>query len=295
MGFLNDENIAVYDGRSFELKHFQPDYTDQIPDEETALEWLERDKERLHDLQRKMFASDNHALLLVFQAMDAAGKDSTIRHVFSGMFPQGTQVFSFKTPSAKELDHDYLWRTALCLPERGRTSIFNRSHYEEVIVTRVHPEFILNQRIPDVTTLQDVNEDFWNERFKEIRDWEEHLVESGTIVLKFFLNVSKEEQKQRFIRRIEREDKNWKFSFGDIAERELWDHYQHAYHEAIRNTAQEDSPWFVIPADNKWFMRACVCNIIVERLEALDLEYPKVSKEDKIKMEEVRIKLLNEE
>jgi len=276
---INDKEIAVFDGQGFDLGNHQTSYTAGLNKEAGKTE-LKRDKKRLHELQRMMYANDSHSVLLIFQAMDAAGKDSTIRKVFGGMFPQACKVHSFKSPTKHELDHDYLWRSSLVLPERGCVSIFNRSYYEEVLVTRVHPEYILGQRIPGIDGLEDISDSFWQKRFKSIRDHEEHLAENGTIILKFFLNVSKEEQKARFLSRITEQNKNWKFNIGDLRERARWDDYMHAYQEAISATAAQHAPWFIIPADNKWFMQSAVCDIIIGALEKLDLKYPEVSAED---------------
>ena len=272
--YLKHPDLAVYSGENFNLNSFQTDLILDGLDKDKANEEMQALQEEMSTLQQKMYATDNHSLLLVFQAMDAAGKDSTIKNVFNGMFPQACQVFSFKAPTKRELDHDYLWRTSLCLPERGRVSIFNRSHYEEVLVTRVHPNYILGQRIPGVDTLEAIDDAFWLKRMESIRNYEKHLAANGTVVLKFFLNVSKEEQKNRFIDRINVQGKNWKFSFGDLKEREHWDEYQYAYNEAIKHTSAEHAPWFVIPADRKWFMRYCVSKIIVEKLRTLNLSYP---------------------
>jgi len=276
---INDKEIAVFDGQGFDLGNHQTSYTAGL-DKETGKTKLKRDKKRLHELQRMMYANDSQSVLLIFQAMDAAGKDSTIRKVFAGMFPQACKVHSFKSPTKHELDHDYLWRSSLVLPERGCVSIFNRSYYEEVLVTRVHPEYILGQRIPGIDGLEDISDSFWQKRFKSIRDHEEHLAENGTIILKFFLNVSKEEQKARFLSRITEQNKNWKFNISDLRERARWDDYMHAYQEAISATAAQHAPWFIIPADNKWFMQSAVCDIIIGALEKLDLKYPEVSAED---------------
>jgi len=276
---INDKEIAVFDGQGFDLGNHQTSYTAGLNKEAGKTE-LKRDKKRLHELQRMMYANDSQSVLLIFQAMDAAGKDSTIRKVFGGMFPQACKVHSFKSPTKHELDHDYLWRSSLVLPERGCVSIFNRSYYEEVLVTRVHPEYILGQRIPGIDGLEDISDSFWQKRFKSIRDHEEHLAENGTIILKFFLNVSKEEQKARFLSRITEQNKNWKFNISDLRERARWDDYMHAYQEAISATAAQHAPWFIIPADNKWFMQSGVCDIIIGALEKLDLKYPEVSAED---------------
>ena len=276
---INDKEIAVFDGQGFDLGNHQTSYTAGLNKEAGKTE-LKRDKKRLHELQRIMYANDSHSVLLIFQAMDAAGKDSTIRKVFAGMFPQACKVHSFKSPTKHELDHDYLWRSSQVLPERGCVSIFNRSYYEEVLVTRVHPEYILGQRIPGIDGLEDISDLFWQKRFKSIRDHEEHLAENGTIILKFFLNVSKEEQKARFLSRITDQTKNWKFNIGDLRERARWGDYMHAYQGAISATATQHAPWFIIPADNKWFMQSAVCDIIIGALEKLNLKYPEVSAED---------------
>jgi len=292
--YLNDTKIAVSEGDKFNLSDYSTDYTGSFESQKGSRKKLNSDKILLHDLQRMMYATDRHSVLLVFQAMDAAGKDSTIRHVFSGMFPQAGQVDSFKAPSKLELDHDYLWRTQLCLPERGKFAIYNRSYYEEVLVTRVHPEYILGQRIPGIETKEDINDKFWQSRFKSIRDHEDHLAANGTIILKFFLNVSKEEQKRRFLDRIHTQEKNWKFNIDDLKERLLWEDYQYAYQEAIRHTASSQAPWFIIPADNKWFMRACVCDIVVGKLKELGLKYPQVGEREKSELAEALTLLAKE-
>lgn len=284
--FLNDDQIAVRDGKKFSLSNHSTEYRGGLPGKKEIIKQLKKDKLLLHDLQRKMYATDRHSVLLIFQAMDAAGKDSTIRHVFSGMFPQAGVVHSFKAPSSLELDHDYLWRTQLCLPERGRVAIHNRSYYEEVLVTRVHPEYILGQRIPGVTALEHINQEFWEKRFRSIREHELHLAENGTIILKFFLNVSQEEQKNRFLDRIQTQEKNWKFNIGDLKERARWSDYQNAYQEAIAHTATDHAPWFVVPADNKWFMRSCVCRIIIQKLEELGLHYPEIGEKEQAELAE---------
>jgi PPK2 family polyphosphate:nucleotide phosphotransferase len=224
----------------------------------------------LDELQRILYAQNKHSLLLVFQAMDTAGKDSTIRAVMSGVNPAGCQVFSFKQPSAEELDHDFLWRTARCLPERGRIGVFNRSYYEEVLVVRVHPEFLKGQKLPDPVNLKNI----WAERYESIRNHEMHLAENGTLVLKFWLNVSKEEQAKRLLSRIEKQHKNWKFSANDLRERDLWQEYMHAYQQALNATSRPWAPWYAIPADDKKYMQACVAGIVVENLRKLKLSYP---------------------
>jgi PPK2 family polyphosphate:nucleotide phosphotransferase len=224
----------------------------------------------LADLQDKLYAQDRWAVLLIFQAMDAAGKDGAIKHVMSGINPQGCQVSSFKAPSAEELDHDYLWRSMKCLPNRGHIGIFNRSYYEETLVVRVHPELLAKQKIPPAL----VGKNIWRERFSDIRNFEEYLTHNGIVLRKFFLNLSRKEQKRRFLERIENSDKNWKFSGSDAAEREYWDRYMEAYEDMIRHTATKEAPWYVVPADNKWFTRAVVAAAVVETLASLDLHYP---------------------
>jgi len=246
--------------------------------------------EELNELQRVLYAHDSYSILLVFQAMDAAGKDGTIRAVMSGVNPAGCQVNSFKQPSSEELDHDFLWRTSRCLPERGRIGIFNRSYYEEMLVVRVHPEYLGGQKLPaDV-----IGDDIWDERLASIRDNELHLARNGTIVLKFWLNVSKEEQRQRFLSRLDEPEKNWKFSSGDVRERGFWDDYMGAYEHALNGTSRPWAPWYAIPADNKAYMRAAVAEIIVKTMRSLPMSYPKVTKKERAKFDEMR-KLLESE
>lgn len=263
--------------------------TGEFKTKKDAADPLKRNIKKMVELQKKLYAQDNYAMLLVFQAMDAAGKDGTIKHVMSGLNPQGTQVFSFKQPSNEELDHGYLWRISKALPERGRIGIFNRSHYEEVLVVRVH-DFIKGQKIPEKFK----NTNIWKQRYKQINDFEKYIYENGIILLKFFLHVSKEEQKQRFLKRINNPAKNWKFSKGDIDERGFWNEYQKAYQEAISATSKLYAPWFVIPADRKWFTRLAVSEIIVEAMEKLKPEYPKLSKEQLKELEKSKEILLKE-
>ncbi len=242
---------------------------------------------KISDSQQILYAHDHHAILLVFQAMDAAGKDSTIRAVTSGVNPAGCQVFSFKQPTSIELEHDFLWRTTRCLPERGRIGIFNRSYYEEVLVVRVHPEYLQYQNLPDVYNPKTI----WKERFESIREYEQHLARNGTVILKFWLNVSKEEQKQRFLSRIDVPEKNWKFSSGDLKERGYWNDYMFAYEEALNATSRPWAPWYAIPADDKPFMRLAVAEIIVKTLDRLGLRYPKLKKTEQAELQEMRILL----
>jgi PPK2 family polyphosphate:nucleotide phosphotransferase len=241
-------------------------------------------------LQHALYAEDKYALLLIFQAIDAAGKDSTIRAVMSGINPAGCQVFSFKQPSTRELDHDFLWRTTCSLPERGRIGVFNRSYYEEVLVVRVHPEFLQAQKLPDKINLNQL----WKKRYEAIRDHEKHLVNSGIIVLKFWLNVSKEEQRNRFLSRLEEPDKNFKFSISDVKEREYWMDYKRAYQEALNETSRPWAPWYAIPADDKPYMRMTVADLIVRTMKTLKLKYPTIGPEEKVKFEEIYHQLKNE-
>jgi PPK2 family polyphosphate:nucleotide phosphotransferase len=270
-------NFRVTKGERFRLKDFDPaellEFTAE--DKPRAKEALATGVEALAELQDMLYAQDRWGLLLIFQAMDAAGKDGAIKHVMSGVNPQGCQVFSFKSPSAEELDHDWLWRCMKSLPERGRIGIFNRSYYEETLVTRVHPEFLAKQRLPPEL----VTKRIWDERFQDIRSFERYLARNGIVTCKFFLNVSKGEQKRRFLERLENPDKYWKFSANDAKEREFWRDYMEAYEETIRNTATKHSPWYVVPADNKWFTRVVVGAAIIDRLASLGLAYPKVAAE----------------
>jgi PPK2 family polyphosphate:nucleotide phosphotransferase len=262
----------VENGKKFRLKDYDPGHTAGVKTKEEATELLEQGVLKLAELQDKLYAQNTWALLLIFQAMDAAGKDGVIKHVMSGVNPQGCQVYSFKAPSAEELDHDYMWRTMVRMPERGRIGIFNRSYYEEVLVVRVHKEIMQAEKIP--STL--ITKDIWKERFEDIRGFERYLTRNGIVVRKFFLNVSRKEQKRRFLERLEQPEKNWKFSAADVRERGFWDDYMAAYEDMIRHTATPDAPWHIIPADNKWFTRIAVAEAIVSTLKDLNLAYPKV-------------------
>jgi len=250
--------------------------------------------QELRVLQDVLYAHNRYAILLVFQAMDAAGKDGAIKHVMSGVNPQGCQVFSFKQPSSEELEHDYLWRCYKALPERGRIGIFNRSYYEEVLVTRVHPEYILKQRLPSVYSVADINEDFWKNRFTQINNFENKLSDSGTVIIKFFLNVSKDEQKRRFLRRIDRSDKNWKFSSADVSERKRWDDYMKYYEDTFNHTSSKVAPWYIVPADKKWYSQALIAKIIVETMGKLNLHYPIVSDAKRQELLKIRQELVSE-
>lgn len=268
------EPFCVRDGRGFRLQDFDPGTTAPWGkgDKDRAREHLVQGIEVLTELQDKLYAQDHWAVLLVFQAMDAAGKDSVIKHVMSGVNPQGCEVHSFKAPTSEDLDHDYLWRCQKRLPERGRIGIFNRSYYEEVLVVRVHPEFLGKQKLPPKL----VTKRIWEERYQDIRGFERYLSRNGVLIRKFFLNVSRKEQKERFLERLDRPEKNWKFSAVDVAERQHWAEYQQAYQEMIRNTATKEAPWYVVPADHKWFTRAVVVAAVVQAMTDLKLAYPQV-------------------
>ena len=274
----------VDDGKKIRLKDFDPSDTGDIRSKEHATELLEKGIAHMAELQNKLYAQDRWGVLLILQAMDAAGKDGAIRHVMSGINPQGCQVYSFKTPSAEELDHDYLWRTMKCLPERGRIGIFNRSYYEEVLIVRVHPEILASERIPAPL----VTKNIWEERFQDICCFERYLSRNGLVIRKFFLHVSKKEQKKRFLDRLQQPEKNWKFSAADLHERERWDNYMDAYEEMIVNTSTPHAPWFVIPADNKWFTRLAVAAAIVDTLDDLNLSYPKVDAQKRKELQAAR-------
>ena len=284
------EQFRVQPGKNFRLKDHDPSWAgdEDVPKaerKEFASKILTEDVTALAEAQELLYADDSWSLLVIFQAMDAAGKDSTIKHVMSGINPQGCQVYSFKHPSAEELDHDFLWRCTKALPERGRIGIFNRSYYEETLVVRVHPEFLAKQRMPRV------DDDIWKRRFKEINNFERYLTDNGTVVLKFFLHLSKKEQKKRFLSRIDEPKKNWKFSPADYLERAHWDDYQHAFEDMLNHTSTEEAPWFVIPADNKWFARLAISEAICTVLDNLDLKYPTVDKARKEELLKIRAEL----
>jgi PPK2 family polyphosphate:nucleotide phosphotransferase len=284
-------DFRIRPGARVRLKSRDTDETGSYESKDTARDHLKKGKEELRALQETLYAQDQYALLLIFQAMDGAGKDSTVEHVMSGVNPQGCQVFSFKAPSAEELDHDFLWRAAQRLPERGRIGIFNRSYYEETLVVRVHPEFIEKQRLPKPL----LTDRIFDQRFEDIRAWERYLTRQGTVIRKFFLHVSKDEQKKRFLDRLDEPEKNWKFQAQDVKERQLWDEYMRAYEDMLENTSTSWAPWYVIPADHKWFARLAVADIIIETLRSLKLRYPKVSKEALSTLAGARSELLAED
>lgn len=273
------------------LKDFDTEYKGKLTKDEGE-EMLKEEKKKLYDLQEKLYADGSKSLLIVLQAMDAAGKDSMIEHVFGGVNPQGCEVTSFKTPSEKEYSHDFLWRHYIALPEKGKIGIFNRSHYESVLVCKVHPEYNLSEKVWD--SVDDFNDKFWDNRYESIADFEKHLARNGTEIIKIFLNVSKNEQKKRFFDRINEPEKNWKFSMGDLKERALWDKYMDAYEDAISKTSKEHAPWYIIPADQKWFARVAAIQIIIDTLEKMDLKYPELPAQEAAKLDEAKKMLENE-
>ncbi|MEW6144167.1 MAG: polyphosphate kinase 2 family protein [Thermodesulfobacteriota bacterium] len=286
------EPFRITDGSKFRLKQIDPGDTLHLESEDKprAKEVLAMGVQLLAELQDKLYAQDRWSLLIILQAMDAAGKDGAIKHIMSGVNPQGCQVHSFKAPSPEELDHDYLWRSMKSLPNRGNIGIFNRSYYEETLVVRVHQEFLAGQKIPPELVTRKI----WKERYQDIRSFERYLTRNGVVIRKFFLHVSKEEQKRRFMERIDTPEKNWKFSANDVKERAYWDDYMKAYEDMIRNTATEEAPWYVIPADNKWFTRLAVAAAIIAALDSLDLEYPKVDEKKLEELADAKVRLENE-
>ena len=283
--------FAIADGSTFRLKDFDSAETLGIKSKEQAHKTLERGIARLADLQEKLYAQDRWGILLILQGMDAAGKDSTIKHVMSGVNPEGCQVSSFKSPSEEELQHDFLWRTSRALPERGRIGIFNRSYYEEVLVVRVHPEMLAKERIPKELD----SDDIWRRRFESINAFERYLTRNGFVVLKMFLHLSKKEQKRRFLERLEAPEKNWKFSINDVLERKHWSKYMEAYEDMIRNTSTKCAPWHVVPADHKWFARLVVAEAVIDAMQKLDLSYPEMDAEKRKELKAARTALEREE
>lgn len=285
---MNLKYLLVPPGKRIKLKRYDPGYTGKFKSKRAAKKKLQQDIRKLEEYQDVLYAQNIYAILLVFQALDAAGKDSVIKHIMSGVNPQGCEVFSFKTPSAEELDHDYLWRYAKDLPERGRIGIFNRSYYEEVLVVRVHPEILAKQQLPPELKK---SSHIWKDRYKQINNFEKYLTENGVVVLKFFLNVSRKEQKGRFLQRIALSEKNWKFSATDAQERRHWNAYMKAYEDVFNHTSTKWAPWHIIPADHKWFTRVAAADVIVSRLKSLKLSYPTVTKQQKRTLLEVKKKL----
>lgn len=275
----------------FSISNTETEYKSKL-EKEYGEQMLLNEKIKLRELQERLYADSGKSLLIVLQAMDAAGKDSLIEHVFGGVNPQGCEVHSFKSPSHREYSHDFLWRHAIALPAKGKIGIFNRSHYESVLVCKVHPEYNLNEKVWD--SVSEFDEKFWEERYESIRNFEKHLSENGTTVIKIFLHISKDEQKKRFLDRIDEQEKNWKFSMGDLPERALWDEYMKAYERAINETSKDHAPWFVIPGDDKWFARIAAIQIIIDALEGMDLKFPKLSEADLKELEGARKQLENE-
>jgi PPK2 family polyphosphate:nucleotide phosphotransferase len=287
---MNHDHFIVPHDKKIFLKDYDPKYTGHYHGKEEATEKLQNDIKELVRLQDVLYAHDTYGILIILQALDAAGKDGTIKHVMSGVNPQGCQVYSFKAPSTEELDHDYLWRCMKALPEKGKIGIFNRSYYEEVLVVRVHKDLLEKQKLPP----SEKKYNLWQQRFDEINNFEKYLAKNGIIVLKFYLNVSKDEQKKRFLKRINQPEKNWKFSLADVKERAHWKEYHQAYEELFNHTSTKHAPWYIIPADNKWFTRAAVADVLVKELKSLNLEYPNVSEEHKQELLKVK-KLLEKE
>jgi PPK2 family polyphosphate:nucleotide phosphotransferase len=289
----NGKKFLAPSNGNFSLKDFDTKYDGDLEKEEGKL-MLQEIKKQLSTAQEKLYAAQNQSVLLIFQAMDAAGKDSAIEHVMSGINPQGCKVYSFKAPNTTDYQHDFLWRHVQALPEKGIVGIHNRSHYENVLVCKVHPTYVLKERLPGYDDVEKIDHKFWKNRYKQIRNFEQHLVDNGTVVIKFFLHVSKEEQKQRFLDRINDPSKNWKFAVGDLAERKHWSEYQQAYEDAIGATATEDAPWYIIPADKKWFARLAIAEIIVDTLKGLALEFPTLPKEKQDELLQSKQQLMEE-
>jgi len=291
---IDINELRVKSDSKIKLSKLETEYKGEEIDKDSSVEILENGKKKLSNIQDILYADNRYSVLIIFQAMDAAGKDGSIKHIMSGFNPQGVEVHSYKTPSSLELDHDYLWRHYRDLPRRGNITIFNRSHYENVLVTRVHPQYVLNERIPGINSLNDINDKFWEQRFKEINHFEKTIYQNGTIILKFFLHLSKDEQKKRFLERIEKPEKNWKFSVQDVKERNYWDEYQKAYEDAISNTSKDYSPWYIIPADDKWYSRILITAVIYKYLKNLDLKYPEVNDEMRKELLSAKEELLRE-
>jgi PPK2 family polyphosphate:nucleotide phosphotransferase len=288
------KDLLVKPETKIKLKDFDTKYEGEALNKQDAEALLETGRKHLAEIQDKFYAHNKYSVLIIFQAMDAAGKDSAVKHVMSGFNPQGVKVYSFKAPTQHELDHNYFWRHQLALPARGEIAIHNRSHYENVLVTKVHPEFILTENLPGIDSIKKINAAFWTKRYKQIRRFENNLTENGMIVLKFFLHVSKKEQKKRFIERIDDPTKIWKFSLADLKERALWDEYQKAYEEALSATSTDAAPWFVIPADDKWYARLAIAAVIYRQFEKLDLHYPPVSVAQKAELQKAKETLMKE-
>ncbi len=288
------KSFQVKPKKNIRLKDFDTNYKGKLLKKQQAEELLENGRKHLADIQDMLYAHNRYSVLIIFQAMDAAGKDGAVKHIMSGFNPLGVRVYSFKAPNSTELDHGYFWRHQLALPARGEIAIHNRSHYENVLVTRVHPEWILNENIPGIESVKKIDDKFWEKRFKQIRRFEKNLAENGTVILKFFLNVSKKEQKKRFLERIEDQHKNWKFSLSDLKERAFWDDYQKAYEKAISATSTDYAPWFIVPADDKWFTRLVIAAIITRQFHKLKLHYPEVNSSQLEQLKTAKLELMSE-
>jgi len=291
---ISAKNYYATPGKKIILKDWDTDYRGKGLNKKEATQLLEEGRLHLAEMQDKLYAHNQYGVLIILQAMDAAGKDGAVKHIMSGFNPLGVKVYSFKAPNAMELDHDYIWRHYIALPARGEISIHNRSHYENVLITRVHPEFVMNERIPGVDEVEKLDEVFWNKRYNQINQMEKSLSENGIVILKFFLHLSKKEQKKRFLERIDDPAKNWKFSFSDLKERGYWDEYQTVFGEVISATSQEHAPWYIIPADDKWFSRLAIASIIYKKFESLNLHYPVVSQFQKEELKKAKMALLSE-
>ncbi|MBX2916884.1 MAG: polyphosphate kinase 2 family protein [Cyclobacteriaceae bacterium] len=288
------KKLMVKPGKTIKLKDFDTEYKGKALNKAEAEKLLEEGRKHLAEVQDELYAHNRYSILIIFQAMDAAGKDGAVKHIMSGFNPLGVKVYSFKAPTSAELDHDYFWRHQLALPARGEIAIHNRSHYENVLVTKVHPEWILNEHIPGIETVKDIDDKFWEQRYKQIRRFEKNLTDNGTIILKFFLHVSKKEQKKRFLERIDDPSKNWKFSLSDLKERGFWDDYQNAYSDALSATSTEYAPWFVVPADDKWYARLAIAAIIARQFAKLEINYPVVSQAQKEELQKAKLQLMSE-
>lgn len=288
------KNLLVKPGKNIRMKDFDTKYKGKGLNKKESESLLEEGRKHLAEIQDKLYAHNRYSVLIIFQAMDAAGKDGAVKHIMSGFNPLGVKVYSFKAPNSHELDHDFFWRHELALPARGEIAIHNRSHYENVLVTKVHPEFILGENIPGVESLKKIDKAFWEGRYKQIRRFEKNLTDNGMIIMKFFLNVSKKEQKKRFLERIDDKSKNWKFSLGDLKERGHWDNYQKAYEEAISATSTDSAPWFIIPADDKWYARLAIASVIYRQFEKLKFSYPVVSEAQREELQRAKAQLMAE-
>lgn len=293
-GLIQYEKYLVRPGAEVDLKDYDTDYEGDKLDKKEGETLLKEGREKLSEMQDKLYAFNRYSILIILQAMDAAGKDSAVKHIMSGLNPAGVRVNSFKVPSSTELEHDYFWRHYIELPARGNIGIFNRSHYENVLVTKVHPEYILKEHLPGINKIEDITPEFWERRYKQIKRFEKNIHQNGTIILKFFLHVSKKEQKKRFLERIDDPKKNWKFSAADAKERSFWKDYQKCYEEAISKTSTNYAPWFIVPADDKWFTRLVIADILYKQFEEMHIEYPVASPELKAELAEVKKMLLEE-